>query len=282
MMIVFVNGNFVDESNAKISIFDRGLMYGDGCFETLRIYDKAPAFWAEHLDRLAHSLKVLDISFSLKSVSLAQIVSELMHQNRLDKGVLRIQVTRGKGARGYSIRGAHSPSLLVSMHQLPENLTREPCWKLKTSSMKRFSEHPFCAIKSSNQLLQIMAKSEAEAANVEDVLFLTPDGIASETSTANLFWLEKGTIFTPPLDTGILAGITRKVLLDICQDLCIPCHERHIAHSALLHTKILFLTQSIWEVIEVSRLDDRTFSRSPIVARLRSEYRRRAIESPFP
>lgn len=289
-MIAYVNGKYLPQESAAISIFDRGVMYGDGCFETLRIYGGRPAFLEAHLSRLTTSLAALDIPF--RPGKLVGIVRTLLSKNQADlpEGkkserpafLLRIQVTRGQSPRGYSIQNAQNPSLIVSLHpapHYPQNPT--PDWRLITSSQQIDARYPLCRHKTTNQLFSILGKAEADRQNADDVLFLNHEGYVAETSCANIFWFDGHSIGTPPLSTGILPGITRRVIQEICAARNLPCKEENIFDSALRTKQAVFLTQSAWGILSVASLNGRKIGPSSIVESLRRDYRRRAEQSPF-
>ncbi len=292
LMIAYVNGKYLPQESASISIFDRGVMYGDGCFETLRIYGGRPAFWEAHLARLTASLAALAIPFRPDSGKLAEVVRTLLSKNQanLPKGkererpafLLRIQVTRGQSPRGYSIQNAQNPSLIVSLHPAP-HCPRDPIptWRLITGSQRIDARHPLCRHKTTNQLFSILGKAEADRQNADDVLFLNHKEHVAETSCANIFWFDGHSIGTPPLSAGILPGITRQVVQKICASRNLPCKEENIFESALWAKQAVFLTQSAWEILPVASLNGRKLRSSPIVESLRRDYRRRAEQSPF-
>jgi len=282
-MTVYVNGNFVSDEQAVISVFDRGFMYGDGCFETIRVYSGKPAFWKEHLERLCQALEALSIPFTVDSNHLARVARKLIENDQVPNGVLRLQITRGRGRRGYSMEGADHPSLIVSIHPLPPGINdRSKAWKIRTSATQMDVDSPLTGIKSSNKLLQILGKAEAEFYQVDDILFLTREGYASETSSSNLFWFDGETICTPPLSAGILPGITRQVILEMSHGSKNPVQERLISLQELLDQRVVFLTQSVWEILAVTTLDGHPCPQSPAVDSLRHEYRKRALASEFP
>lgn len=291
-MIAYVNGKYLPQESAAISIFDRGVMYGDGCFETLRIYEGRPAFWEAHLSRLTASLDALAIPFRPNPGKLAMIVRTLLSKNQANLPkckeserpafLLRIQVTRGQGPRGYSIQNAQNPSLIVSLHPAPHYPQNPiPAWRLITSSQRIDARHPLCRHKTTNQLFSILGKAEADRQNADDVLFLNHEGYVTETSCANIFWFDGHSIGTPPLSTGILPGITRLVIQEICAARNLPCKEENIFESALWAKQAVFLTQSAWEILSVASLNGRKICTSPIVESLWRDYRRRAEQSPF-
>ncbi|MCS1409116.1 MAG: D-alanine aminotransferase [Verrucomicrobia subdivision 3 bacterium] len=281
-MIVYVNGDYVPQESATLSVFDRGLMYGDGCFETLRVYSGRPAFWPEHIARLTHAVAALSIPIEIASDSLAKIAQTLIHQNSISEALLRIHVTRGQGPRGYSIANVQSPSLIISLHPTPNAVSDPaPTWRLVTSTQRIDNHSMLHRHKSSNKLLQILGKAEADRSGADDVLFLTHDGKVAETSSANLFWFDGHALGTPPLSAGILPGITRQIVKEICDEKELPCNEANLTESELLCQQTVFLTQSAWEIIKVGSLNNIEIPTSPIIEELRQDYRLRAMKSPF-
>lgn len=279
-MISCINGQFVDENDAKISIFDRGFLYGDGCFETLRVWDKKPAFWVRHMQRLTRSLQALQIPLNTSAVTLAQLAQRLIEVNHLRDGVLRLQVTRGQGPRGYSTQGAKEPTCVLTVHPLPPHFEiGSPSWTLETSRFRLDSGNPIHAHKSSNKLLQVLGKSEAEENGVDDVLFFNVEDHVIETSSANVFWLKDNQLYTPPLHAGALPGITRAVVLEIANELGKPVKEQLATKPYLLDTEGLLLTQSVWELISVDSLDGHPFGQPSVFATLRTAYQSKRAES---
>lgn len=279
-MISCINGQFVDEDDAKISIFDRGFLYGDGCFETLRVWEQKPAFWNQHIQRLTRSLQALQISLNISNDTLAPLAQDLIEANQLSHGVLRIQVTRGQGPRGYSTRGAKEPTCVITFHPLPPHLENDsPSWTLGTSRFKLDSSNPIHTHKTSNKLLQVLGKSEAEENGVDDVLFVNAEGHVIETSSANIFWLKEDQLYTPPLHTGALPGITRRAVLEVASELGQPVKEQLATISDLQHADGLLLTQSVWELITVNSLDGQALGHPPFFATLRATYQAKRADS---
>ena len=195
----------------------------------------------------------------------------------LSDAVLRIQVTRGRGLRGYSTEGCDRPNAIISIHPLPARAAEaRPSWRLMTSALRIDPNSPLNQHKSSNKLFQIMATREAESAGFDDVMILTTDNFVAETSCANLFWIDGKTIFTPPLRAGVLPGITRKIVLRIGRDLGWNCEEQLISKPDLLKRDGVFLTQSVCEIVSVSSIDQCRLSESDLVDSIRRTYRARA------
>ena len=272
-MIVFLNGRFVGEEEAVVSVFDRSFLYGDGLFETLRVLDGFPLYWTSHLRRLQDGARLLGIRLPFAEPELRGFASELLRLNALTDAVLRITLSRGSGPRGYSYSGADTPSVVMTLHPPPLlDPTNPPGWRLITSSFRVVANDPLAQFKTANKLTQIMAHAEAEAAGAHEALILNTDGHAAEAACANLFWVVGGRISTPPLQAGILAGITRQAVLDICHALDTPVREELITLPDLKRADSLFLTLSTLGIVEVLSLDKQSFQLSPTIERLRHAY----------
>ncbi len=272
-MIVFMNGRFLAEEQATVSIFDRAFLYGDGLFETLRVVCGLPLHWREHLDRLQRGADFLRIRLPFAEPELRGFAGELLRVNALADAVLRVTVSRGVGLRGYSCKGADAPSVVMTLHPPPSLDPVNPIrWRLKTATLRVAPNDPLAQVKTANKLHQILAHAEAEAAAVDEALLLNTNGHAAEAARANLFWAVGDQVLTPPLEAGILAGITRQAVLGICRALGIPAKEELITLPALKKADSLFLTLSTLGIVEVLSLDDQAFQAAPVVRRLREAY----------
>ena len=273
-MMVILNGQLLPEREAVVSVFDRGFLYGDGLFETLRLYQGRPFRWAQHLERLQRGAAILNLSLPFDSARLRGFVDDLVSTNQMPEAVLRIAVSRGVGPRGYSPQDAGPPTWVMSLHPAPVlDPANPPCWRLMRSSFAVPAGERLARAKHASRLVHVLARAEAEAKGFDDALLLTPVGEVVETTGANLFWIEHGTVCTPPLSSGALAGVTRGVVLELCATHGIRCAERSISVEALVRTDTVFLTQTVWETVSVQSIDGVRFSPSPTVDRIRAAYR---------
>ena len=278
MKIVYLNGRFVPAHQANVSVSDRGFLYGDAVFETVRCYKGKPFLFQQHLRRLRQGLRVLRIRLRLSTTELRSVAANLLTRNGVTDCVLRMQVSRGIGERGYSPSGAKNPSIAMTLHPSPSIDFNSKKIRLQTSSFTLPSHNPLAQLKTSNKLVQILARAEADEARLDDALLLNSDGYVAETTTANLFWIEKRTIYTAPTDAGILPGITRNAILDICRRKKFRIIEKGTKPSALIHADGVFLTSSVAEVLEVVELDGRLLERSLITSELADAYRRLTLK----
>jgi branched-chain amino acid aminotransferase len=270
-MIVFLNGQFVPEEEALVSVFDRGFLYGDGLFETVRVFAGRPFRWEQHIQRFAQGAAFLKIECPISASALRAAVDELIARNQMPECLLRVTLTRGVGVRGYSPKGADRPTLVMSLHPAPAD-ERAPRWRLKTSEFRLPANAPLAQFKTCNKLAQILARAQADEAGADEALLLNTDGWVVEASSSNLFWMEDGAVCTPPLASGILQGVTRAVVRELCQTLGVQSRESQITPQDLLKVEGAFLSLSSYGIVEAVSLDGKPLSSSPLTERLQSAY----------
>src|SRR6185503_10796529 len=191
-MIVFVNGEFVPEEKAVVSVFDRSFLYGDGLFETLRVCSGRLFRWKQHLERLQRGTDFLGLRLPFAPSDLREFADQLIQRNGHPEAVLRVVLSRGAGPRGYSLKGAERPMLVMSLHPIqPLDPPKPPCWRLTTSSLRIACGDPLAHFKTCNKLPQILARAEAEAAGADEALLLNSEGEVAEAASSNLFWIER-------------------------------------------------------------------------------------------
>lgn len=270
---VFLNGQFVPAAQAVVSVFDRGFLYGDGLFETIRVHRGRAFRWPQHWRRLQRGAEFLGLRVPFGEALLKQSAAELIQRNAAHEGLLRVNLSRGVGPPGYATRQADAPCLVMSLHALPsEHSIDPPRWRVITASVRVPTHDRLALYKTTSKLWHVLARREAEARGADEALLLNTDGEVAEASAGNVFWVTADSVFTPPLTTGILAGVTRDLVLELCRANAIPCVEKAISPVALRRADAVFLTQSSRGVIEVSRLDERCFEPSPLVRRLQDSY----------
>jgi aminodeoxychorismate lyase len=272
-MIIFLNGKFVPEEQAVVSVFDRSFLYGDGLFETMLVANGVPFRWSEHLERLTTGATFLGISLPFGAKELLQVARELILQNQMRDGLLRLSLSRGVGIRGYSPRGAKSPTLVMTPHPLtdpnPQTLKN---WQLKTALFKLPANEPLAQFKNCNKLTQVMARDEAERVGADEALLTNTDGYVVEGATSNLFWIKQEVVCTPPLSSGILSGVTRLVVLELCRKLSFEVQQSNITREELLLADGLFLSLSSFGIVQGIALDEQQLKLSPFTQRLHSAY----------
>jgi aminodeoxychorismate lyase len=272
-MLVFLNGRFLPAQDACVSIFDRGFLYGDGLFETLKVVRGKPFRWEEHMDRLQRGALYLYFRLPFTPAQLLRHATTLIQRNRLADGLLRITLSRGVGLRGYSPRGANKPTLAMTLHPAPDTKSHSPPrWSVITASCRLPAGERLAEFKTCNKLPQIIARAEADAAGADEALLLNTRGHVVEATSSNLFWIAQKTICTPPLQSGILAGVTRIAVREICRDLGLLLRETRITPARLKRVQGIFLSLSSWGVVEIVRFDGQAVSRSPLTAKIRAAY----------
>jgi branched-chain amino acid aminotransferase len=270
-MIIFLNGQFVPEEEARVSVFDRGFLYGDGLFEAVRVFAGRPFRWEQHIERLERGAGFLKIGLPISAAALRTAVDELIARNQMPECLLRVMLTRGVGVRGYSPKGADRPTLVMTLHPAPPN-EKTPRWRLVTSEVRLPANEPLAQFKTCNKLAQILARTQADAAGADEALLLNTDGFVVEASSSNLFWIEDGAVCTPPLASGILQGVTRAVVRELCQALSVPSRESQTTPQGLLKAEGVFLSLSSYGIVEAVSLDGKPLRSSPLTEPLQSAY----------
>jgi branched-chain amino acid aminotransferase len=272
-MQVALNGNIVAEEQGLISVFDRGFLYGDGLFETMRIADGKPFRWKEHWQRLEQGAQLLKILLPLSQWQTRKLADELIDRNQMPEALLRLTFSRGVGLRGYSPKGAEHPTSVMMMHPAPGiDPDRPPQWRLSMASPRLPAKELLAQYKTCNKLAQVLARAEADAAGADEALLLNTDGFVVEGASSNLFWIDGERVCTPPLLSGILAGITRSVVRELCPGLGLEFCEREIQPSELARQDGVFLSLSSVGIAEALAVDGQSTNRSPHTVRLSRAY----------
>jgi len=270
---VFLNGRIVREEEAVVSVFDRGFLYGDGLFETMRVYNGQIFRWHQHLERMSEGAQRLAITLPIDEARLSKWAADLICRNHCSEGLLRLMISRGRGPRGYSPRGAANPTLVMTTHEPPPRCGTPRGWRLITSSVRVPKNDDLARFKTSSKLPQILARLEAEQAGADEALLLNTAGEVTEAASANLFWINDGCVLTPPLHDGVLEGITRSLIFELCSALGVAAAESSITAAHLAQQKGIFLTASSFEIKEATSLDGRPLQPSPLTQLLRAAYR---------
>ncbi len=258
---IWIDGKYCDKADAKISVFDHGLLYGDGVFEGIRVYNRRVFRLDRHLDRLYASAKAVWIEIPMAQEALARLVEEVVGKSGIADAYIRLVVTRGIGDLGLDPRKCGRPSVvcivdhieLWSADRYEKGLT---AISAATPIHHRESLSP--RIKSLNYLSHILAKVEGIAAGVDEVIMLDSAGFVAEASGMNLFVVMDGTLKTPPAYSGILRGVTRDAVLDLAREATYGVEEVPLNRYDLYTANEVFLTGTAAEVIGVTKLDART------------------------
>ncbi len=272
-MVVFLNGQFLPEAQAVVPVNDRGFLYGDGLFETMRVFNGRPFRMAQHLERMVRGADFLKIKLPLTPKELQKAAEELISKNQMPDSVLRVTLTRGPGERGYSINGSDKPTLVMSLHTCPPLDPANPTrWALVSSSIRIPASDTLSSFKTTSKLVQVAARAEAETKDADEALLINTNGEVAEAAGANLFWVYHDKICTTPTGRGVLPGITRAVVLEICQVLGLETNKRVIKPEALKNAEAIFLTQSALGIITVSSFNGEPVGNSPLVEKIYGAY----------
>jgi branched-chain amino acid aminotransferase len=257
---IFIDGKHYDKEDAKISVYDHGLLYGDGVFEGMRSYSGKVFRMEEHLDRLWSSAKAIWLEIPMTRAAIAQAVNETLRINNISDGYIRLVVTRGAGTLGLDPNRTANPQVIIiadSIALYPAEMY-EKGLTIITSSVQR--NHPAALsprVKSLNYLNNILAKIEGLQAGCVEALMLNHKGEVAECTGDNIFLVRKGIIQTPPLDAGILEGITRNAVIELASKSGIEVREMALTKHDVYIADECFLTGSAAEVIPVVKVDSR-------------------------
>jgi branched-chain amino acid aminotransferase len=279
----YVNGRMVLAERATISVFDRGVVLGDGLFETLRAVNGAPQFLDLHWRRLARSAKRLRLALPLTSSKLDALIRQLCHKSHIDDAAVRITLTRGRYLGGLAIDPSIPPTLIITV--MPVSGLSDQLYalgvKVAISGINKAAASGLdSTIKSTNYLANIFAKAEADRKKCYEAILLGPKGEIAELTTASFFGVRDGIVLTPPLATGILPGITRDVLLRLLKRHRIAFREAAIFPRDLAHYSEAWLSSSVRGLVPIVRIEKQKIGSGlpgPVFSRLRELYRHACI-----
>jgi len=272
-MTVFLNGRFVPEPQAVVPINDRGFMYGDGLFETMRVCHGQPFRLAQHLERMRRGADFFKIKCLFTPIELQDFAGQLIEKNQMPDAILRVVLTRGPGERGYTPGAGGKTTLVMSLHAAPPLDVENPMrWRLITSSIRIPAGDPMASFKTINKLAHVLARLEAVEQGADEALLVNTDGNVAEAAAGNLFWVSRGRVCTVPTGCGVLPGVTRAVVLEICRTLGLRTNERVIKPGALRNSEGIFVTQSGSGIVPVVAFDGKPVAPSPLVDQIRRAY----------
>lgn len=282
-MKIYLDGKFVDEADAKISVFDHGLLYGDGVFEGIRLYSGNIFRLEEHLERLEYSAKAILLKIPLARKELAEAVAETCRQNNLKDAYIRLVVTRGPGDLGLAPWLCPKPTLFIiaSKISLYPQEHYDNGLSIVTVPTRRINPAALpSTVKSLNYLNNILGKIEAKQFGALEAIMLNDQGYIAECTADNVFVVHKGEIITPATSQGALKGVTRGAIFDVAQELQIPIREANMTRYDVWCADECFLTGTGAEVIPVVKLDGReigTGKPGSITQRVLASFRRRVL-----
>jgi branched-chain amino acid aminotransferase len=278
-LFVYVNGRLLPRSEASVSVFDHGLLYGDGVFEGIRAYDGVVFKLKEHIDRLYESANYIRLEIPMKRELMINVVLETLRKNKLRDAYIRLLVTRGVGDLGLNPTICKSPSIIVITE--PASPSEDPRTHAigKTTIISSIRRDPVDAtsheVKSLNYMNSILARWEAIEAGVDEAIMLDTRGFVSEATAENVFIVRKGQIATPSTNSAILHGVTRQKVIEIAQHLGYNVSEREITPFELINADEVFLTGTLAEIVPVVRVNGRiigTGKVGPVAAKIYGEF----------
>lgn len=257
---VYINGRLYDKQDAKISVYDHGLLYGDGVFEGMRIYGGKVFRMQDHLERLWHSAKAIWLEIPMSMQDLADAVNQTVKANGLADGYVRLIVTRGAGTLGLDPHSTSDPQVIIIADLIslyPQEFYEKGLEIITVSTVRNHPAALSPRIKSLNYLNNILAKIEGLQAGCVEALMLNHRGEVAECTGDNIFLVTRGQLLTPPIDAGILEGITRAVVIEIAVDAGIEVREIPLTKHDVYIADECFLTGSAAELVPVVKVDSR-------------------------
>ncbi len=259
-MKIFLDGKFCNERDAKISVFDHGLLYGDGVFEGIRAYNGRVFKLKEHIDRLFYSAKAILLEIPMSHAEVMKATIATIKANKLRDCYVRLLVTRGVGTLGLNPRSCKRPSVIIIAGKIqvyPAELYARGMEIVTVPTVRNLHSAVNPAIKSLNYLNNILAKIEANNAGVEEAVMLNAEGFVSECTADNLFIIKNGILQTPPNSAGALYGITRNTVMELAEPLEIKVTEPNLTRYDLFNADECFLTGTGAEIMPVIKIDGR-------------------------
>jgi branched-chain amino acid aminotransferase len=259
-MKIYIDGEFFEKEQAKVSVFDHGLLYGDGVFEGIRFYNGRVFKLEEHIDRLFASARVLCLKVSFNRAQMIEATLETIRQNELNDGYIRLIITRGVGNLGLSPDLCEKPSVIIIVSTItlyPQEFYRNGLEVVTVATRRTSNAAMPPAVKSLNYLNNIMAKIEAAQANAAEALMLNEQGYVAECTGDNIFTIVGHNLYTPPVTAGSLRGITRQVVIDIATEMGVPVLQPEMTRYDIWTADECFLTGTAAEIIPMVMLDRR-------------------------
>jgi branched-chain amino acid aminotransferase len=259
-MKIYIDGRYYDEKTAKISVFDHGLLYGDGVFEGIRAYNGRVFKLKEHIERLFYSAKAILLTIPMSVADLCKAVVETCRKNKVRDGYIRLVVTRGVGTLGLNPNKCKQPSIIIIAGKIqlyPPEYYDKGLEIVTVPTTRNLHSAVNPAIKSLNYLNNILAKIEANNAGCEEAIMLNAAGYVAECTGDNIFLIKNRQLTTPPLSAGALYGITRGTVIDLAQAAGYPVSEPNLTRYDVFNADECFVTGTGAEIVPVVKVDGR-------------------------
>lgn len=281
---VWIDGTLYDKDDAKVSVYDHGLLYGDGVFEGIRVYGGRIFECAAHIDRLYASARAIRLNIPLSREQVRAAMEETVQVNNFRDCYMRLVVTRGVGYLGLNPNKCPTPTVIVitdTIDMYPREMYEKGMAVITASVIRNHPNALSPRIKSLNYLNNILAKIEAVDAGVPEAIMLNHEGNVAECTADNIFVVRDGVVLTPGTADGILEGITRKVIIDLSRQLDVPCLEKTLQRHDLYIADECFLTGSAAEIVPVTKIDGRLIADGqpgPVTRKLMEAFHRHVRE----
>jgi branched-chain amino acid aminotransferase len=286
---VYVNGEFVDKAEARISVFDRGFLYGDGLFEGIRSYGWRVFRLDQHIDRLYQGSKAIMLEPPITPEEMKEIILEGVRRHGEGNAYIRVVVSRGEGDLGLDPRNCHTPATVVmifdSIRLYPRDVYEHGLELISCVTRRNLVTAVNPQVKSLNYLNNILAKIEVGRAGAHEGLMLNQHGYVTEATGDNVFICRNGEIVTPPLHAGILGGITRQVVIDLAPEMGLPLREENLTMYDVYSSDECFLTGTAAEIVPVRKVDGREIGDGrpgPITKRLMARFKEVTVTDGVP
>ena len=282
-MLVYIDGHFVPKEQATVSVFDHGFLYGDGIYETMRAYGGWIYLVQKHLLRLKHSARTLSLKLPLPLEKIEEALNESLNVNKLRDAYVRLHISRGPGEIGLDPALCIAPTMVIvakPFHDYPAAYYENG---VSVAIVKTRRNHPLAlppSAKGTNFLNNILAKIEAIKAGAYEGIMLNWEGHVAEGTISNVFHIKKGVLYTPHLDTGILKGVTRDLVLRLAKKARIPIKETFIRPKSLFSADECFITNTTMEIMPVTMIDKMPLGNGmpgPLTLALHREYKKEVL-----
>jgi branched-chain amino acid aminotransferase len=277
---IYMNGILVPEEDAKVSVFDHGLLYGDGVFEGIRVYGGNVFQLEEHISRLYESAAAIRLVIPISTDEMTDAVEQTVKANGITDGYVRLVITRGAGSLGLDIRKTSNPQIIIIADTItlyPEEIYQKGMELITASTIQNHPQALSPRIKSLNYLNNILAKIEGTDAGTVEALMMNHKGEVAECTGDNIFIVKKGILKTPPVDAGILEGVTRNVVMELAEEAGISVEQVTMSRHDIYVADECFLTGTAAEVIAVVSLDGRKIGQGvpgPVTQDLRERFKK--------
>lgn len=282
-MLVYLDGHFVDRDQALVSVFDHGFLYGDGIYETMRAYGAKLFLLKKHLTRLKRSANAISLKLPLPLEKIGEALNESLSVNKLQEAYVRLHISRGPGEIGLDPALCTAPTMVIVAKPFLDYPSRYYERGVDVAIVKTRRNHPLAldpSIKGTNFLNNILAKIEAVKAGAYEGIMLNWEGYVAEGTISNIGMVKKGVLYTPHLDTGILEGVTRDLVLRLARRKKIPIREVLMPPKSLLAADECFITNTTMEIMPVATINKKPVGNGrpgPVTSLLRQAYKKEVL-----